>query len=166
MKKHALVVLALVTSSFAHAGAQDEMFLDVGLGTFSTEGKSLSEVKFAKLGIQEEIWDSFKHRFNVGGWLDQRGEGKTNAAFASYQLGFDVTNDVLEMGIFSGPGLISSTDTSLGGYFQFNETVYLGIRNPKSDESIGISYNHFSSAGLEMPNQGKDFMCLEIKFPF
>ena len=70
------------------------------------------------------------------------------------------------MGIFSGPTLISSTDVALGGYFQFNETAYLGIRDPNTDDSIGIAYNHFSSAGLESPNVGKDFMCLEIKFPF
>ena len=156
----------LFISGSALAGARDDVFLELGLGSFSTEGKSVSQVKFGKVGVQEELWDSFKHRLNAGVWLDNRGVGHTNSAFTSYQLGFDVQNSLLEMAIFSGPALISSTDTSLGGYFQFNETLYFGIRDPRSNNSIGVSYNHFSSAGLESPNQGRDFIGLEIKFPF
>lgn len=145
--------------------AQDEMFLDAGLGAFSTEGHSLSQVKFIKAGVQEDIWDTFEHKMNVGGWLDSRGEGRTSSAFIGYQIGFDVRNDILEVSVWSGPTLISSTDAALGGNFQFNETIFFGVRD-KHDNVIGMAYNHFSSAGLEMPNMGKDFMCLEIKFPF
>jgi hypothetical protein len=166
MNKHliAVVTLLIAVPAYAKNGA-DEFFIDAGLGTFSTEGHSLADVKFAKIGIQEDVWYALKQRFNVGAWLDKR-VGAADAGFVGYQLGFDVKNELFEMGIFSGPSLISATDSSLGGYFQFNETVFVGIRDPKSDDAIGVSYNHFSSAGLEMPNQGKDFMCLEIKFPF
>jgi hypothetical protein len=149
-------------SSVVHA--QDEMLVDAGLGAFSTEGKSLSQVKFAKLGIQEDLWYAVKQRVNFGGWIDDRKGPFANSAFTSYQVGFDVKNALFEMSVFSGPGLISATDSSLGGHFQFNETVFIGIKDTM-DESVGMAYNHFSSAGLEMPNQGKDFMCLEIKFP-
>jgi hypothetical protein len=158
MKKYAVAALMLANS--ASAG---EVLTDVGLGVFSTEGKSLSNVKFVKVGMQYDLYSPLVQRFNVGGWLDSRPYA-SNAAFGSYQLGLDVRNDVLEMGVFAGPGLISHTDSSLGGYFQFNETVFLGVKDPK-DNAIGISYNHFSSAGLETPNQGKDFVSLEIKFP-
>ncbi len=160
MNKFAL--LLILVSSIAHAKG-DELLLDAGLGAFSTEGYSLSQVKFAKIGLQEDLWYSLKQRFNVGGWLDNRGQGRTSSAFGGYQIGFDVQNDVFEASVFSGPSLISSPDVALGGIAQFNETVFFGIKD-KAGETIGMAYNHFSSAGLEMPNMGKDFMCLEIKF--
>ena len=147
-----------------HAHA-DEFFVDGGLGAFDTEGRSIAMVKFAKFGVQEDLLGPLKQRFNVGLWLDQRGQGYSNAAYGGYQLGFDVKNSVLEMGIFSGPTLISSTDAELGGLFQLNETFFFGIRDSEND-FIGAVYNHFSSAGLEMPNLGKDFIGLEIRFPF
>jgi hypothetical protein len=161
MNKFAFIILAMA----ATPAMASELYLDAGLGAFSTEGDTLSQVKFARVGVQGEILQALVQRFNVGGWLDQRGAGYTDSAFAGYQLGFDVRNDALEMAIFSGPTYISSSDVALGGNFQFNETIYVGIHDPKSDDSIGMAYNHFSSAGLEMPNLGKDFVCLEIKFP-
>lgn len=161
MSKFAFILILF--SSIAHAKG-DEILLDAGLGAFSTEGYSLSQVKFAKIGLQEDLWYSLKQRFNVGGWLDNRGQGRTSSAFGGYQIGFDVENDVFEASVFTGPSLISSTDVALGGILQFNETVFLGIRD-KSGDTIGMAYNHFSSAGLESPNLGKDFMCLEVKFP-
>lgn len=157
--------MVLVLLLPANAYCADDVFIDAGLGTFSTEGTSLSQVKFAKVGVQEDIWYALKQRFNGGGWMDTRGNGHTSSAFAGYQLGFAVPNDTFEMSIFSGPTLISSPDVALGGVFQFNETIFFGIRD-KDNESIGIAYNHFSSAGIESPNIGRDFMCLEIKFPF
>lgn len=154
--------MLLLATHVAHA--DEDVFLDGGLGAFSTEGKSPSQVKLIKLGLQEEVWYSFKERFNLGGWIDSRGLGNSSSAFGSYQLGFDVQNDLFEMGVFAGPALISTPDIMLGGCFQFNETLYLGIRDPKSHDSIGLSYNHFSSAGLESPNQGRDFLAVEVKF--
>lgn len=155
-----LIGLLLSTSAFA-----DEVIMDVGLGAFDTRSDNISQVKLAKVGIQEDVWYNLKQRFNVGGWVDQRGQGFGNSAFAGYQLGFDVRNDVFDASIFSGPTLISGTDELLGGHFQFNETMFLGIVD-KNDNAIGIAWNHFSSAGLEMPNLGRDFLGLEIKFPF
>jgi hypothetical protein len=155
----------LAAASTAAQADQSEAFLDAGLGTFSTEGSSLSQVKFAKLGINDNIYHALVQRFSVGAWLDARGEGRTSSAFTGYQLGFAVKNDLMEMAIYSGPCLISSSDTVLGGHLQFNETIFVGVHDAKSGDSIGVAYNHFSSAGLALPNLGRDFMGLEIKFP-
>ena len=143
----------------------DQISTEIGLGVFGTRGSSLSQVKFVKLGLQEDLWYSFKERFNVGGWTDSRGDGRSGSGFAGYQVGFEVTNDTFQASIFTGPTLISSPDIALGGILQFNETIFFGIVN-KQNETIGIAYNHFSSAGLEAPNLGRDFMGLQIKFPF
>jgi hypothetical protein len=153
---------AYISTAYAH---DDQYVMDAGLGSFGTEGSSLSQVKFLKVGIQEDLWEGLKQRFNGGAWLDSRGDGRTNSLFTSYQLGFEVSNNIFQASVFSGPALISSPDSDLGGIFQFNETIFLGIVD-KDYDSIGVSWNHLSSAGLEQPNQGKDFLCLEIKFPF
>ena len=154
----------MVMGCIAYAD-QDSIVTDVGVGEFGTKGSSLSQVKFAKVGWQEDLWYNLKQRMNAGGWIDTRELGYSSSAFAGYQLGFEVKNSVFEASVFSGPTLISSPDNALGGIFQLNETLFFGIVD-KDDNTIGIVYNHFSSAGLEMPNLGRDFMGIEIKFPF
>jgi hypothetical protein len=146
-------------------GQSDQIIVDGGLGILNTEGSGLSQVKFAKFGLQEDLWGALKQRFNAGVWLDSRGDGHSSSTFSGYQLGFEVSNEVLQASIFSGPNLISSPDVALGGMFQMNESIFLGIKDSDCN-SIGIVYNHFSSAGIEQPNLGKDFLGLEIKFPF
>jgi len=137
--------------------------LDAGLGIFNTEGSNLSQVKFGKLGLQEDLWYNLKQRFNVGAWLDSRGGGYTNSAFAGYQVGFQVDNQDYEGSIFFGPSLITNQDIALGGPMQFNASIFFGIKD-NGGNTIGFAYNHFSSGGLEMPNLGRDVGGLEIKF--
>jgi hypothetical protein len=158
-----LVLILMVLPSLAY-GQDDQVVMDFGLGIFGTEGSGLSQVKFAKVGLEEDVWNALKQRFNVGAWLDSRGGGRSNSGFTGYQLGFEVTNDVLQASMWSGPCIISQPDIALGGIVQFNETIFLGVVD-KDEDSIGVTYNHFSSAGLEMPNLGRDFLGLEIKFP-
>ncbi len=159
-----LILFFILVSLNCYADS-DQFVLDGALGVFNTKGSSLSQDKFAKLGVQEDLWFALKQRFNVGGWLDNRGPNYANTAFGGYQLGFEVSNDVLQASIWTGPTLLTATDSQLGGLFQFNETIFFGIKD-RDYESIGIVYNHFSSAGIENPNIGRDFMGLEIKMPF
>lgn len=165
MKKLLVLLLLPLFIGQVFAGERDQVVIDAGLGIFGTEGPSLSQVKFAKIGIEEDLWYALKQKFNGGGWLDSRGYGRSSSAFAGYQLGFEVENSLFEGSVWSGPTLISSPDIALGGYFQFNETVFFGIKDDRQ-ESIGFAYNHFSCASLCAPNLGRDFMGLEIKFPF
>jgi len=160
-----LLVAGMANAAYAAAAANDNIVIDGGLGIFNTQGDTLSDVKFVKIGLQRDLWYAFKQRFNGGLWLDSRGKDYNNSAFVGYQLGFEVKNDVLIASIFVGPSLISSPDADLGGPLQFNDSLFLGIVD-KFGDSIGVVLNHFSSAGLEMPNVGKNFLCLEIKFPF
>lgn len=162
--KHKILLLLLLMSSLAWAD-QDQIVTDVGLGAFSTKGPSLSQVKFAKIGWEEDLWGPFKQKFNTGAWLDSRGPQYSNSAFLGFQLGFEVSNDIFQGSIFTGPNVISNTDASLGGYLEFNESAFFGIVD-KDKDAIGIAWNHFSSAGLSSPNLGKDFIGLQIKCPF
>lgn len=161
--KHLLIfLLFFFLASYAHA---DQVVIDAGLGAFGTRGENVAQNKFAKIGIEEDLWYVIKQRFNGGLWLDSTGSGYKNSLFTGYQGGFEVTNDVLQASVWTGPSLITSPDEALGGILQFNETVFLGIVD-KDKNSIGVAWNHFSSGSLETPNLGRDYLSLEIKFPF
>jgi hypothetical protein len=160
-----IILLSLLLVGTAYGG-DDQIVTDVGLGSFGSRGASLSQDKFAKLGLQEELWNPFYQRFNVGGWLDTRGQGNSSAAFGGYQIGFEVTNDVFQGSVWTGPAVISGTDSELGGILEFNETIFFGVVD-KNQDSIGVAYNHFSDASIESgPNRGRDYIGLEIKCPF
>jgi len=160
--KYIVFICLFVSSAYAQP---DQISVDASLGVFGTEGSSLSQVKFAKVGWQEDVWGALKQKISGGAWLDTRGPGFSSSLFTGYQLGFEVTNEVFQASIWSGPAFITSPDQDLGGNFQFNETIFFGIVD-KNYDTVGIAYNHFSSGGLEMPNLGKDFLGLEIKWPF
>lgn len=157
-----LVFLFLLLSSVAWA---DEIVTDVGLGQFGSRGSSLSQDKFVKFGWQEDLYGPFKQRLNLGVWEDTRGAGYSSSIFTGYQLGFEVTNSVFQASVWTGPTIISATDQVLGGYLQFNETIFFGIVN-KDKDAIGVVYNHLSSGFLATPNLGRDYMGIEIKCPF
>ena len=156
--------IIIVLTCYPLRVAADDMVLDGGLGVFDSAKNSLSETKLLKVGIQEDLWYVLKQRFNTGFWLDNAGNGRTGSSFIGYQLGYEVKTDSLVASAWTGPGLISSPDSYLGGMLQFNETMFFGIHD-KQDNTMGFAYNHWSSAGIEMPNQGRDFVTLQLKFP-
>ena len=159
-----LLLILLLFSSQAFA-QQDQLVVDVGLGQFGSRGSSLSQDKFVKFGWQEDLWYVLKQRINLGAWEDTRGSGYNSAVFTGYQIGFEVTNDVLQGSVWTGPTILSSTDQVLGGYLQFNETIFFGIVD-KDRNAIGFAYNHFSSGFLSTPNLGRDYLGIQIKCPF
>jgi hypothetical protein len=158
------ITCAVVLACRAEARG-DELVIDGAVGVFNSGKSSLSETKFVKFAIEEPVWYALKQRFNAGMWLDNKGLGRMSSGFAGYQLGFQVTADTLEASVWSGPTLITTPDVYLGGPLQFNETLFLGVHD-KMGQTIGVAYNHFSSAGIEMPNIGRDFFGLEVRFKF
>jgi hypothetical protein len=101
----------------------------------------------------------------VGGYVDNSGEGRKGAAFAKLQIG---AAPGPEIGVFAkafvGPCLISSKDVLLGGYGQFCSDLGIGIRDRTSFVAIG--YSHISSAGLARPNKGRDYLLGEVGLRF
>jgi hypothetical protein len=159
---HTLIFLCTIVYSGQVYAQDDQIFVDGGLGVFNSGKNSLSETKTLAIGLQEDLWGPLKQRGAVGAWLDNAGQGKSSSAFASGQLGFEVDHQGLIGGIFSGPAVISNTDVLLGGHFQFMEDLHLGIQD--RNNYIGVFYRHLSSAGLEMPNIGRDLVGIEIRF--
>ena len=159
-----LSILIILISSTVYA-ENDQIVVDGGIGVFNSAKRSLSETKSFTLGIQEDLYGPLKQRVTVGGWIDNGGDGRSGSALVSGQLGFEVNRDGLVAGIFSGPTFITNRDALLGGHFQFMDDLHLGIQD-KNSNYIGVMYRHLSSAGIEMPNYGRDVMGLELRFPF
>jgi len=151
-----LVVLFLIPT-FTRS---DEMLFDVGLGALDTS----SSMKFFSVGIQEDLWGPLKERASCGGWVDSSA-GASSSGFFSGQLGFEVDSGSLTGDAFFGPGSITQTDVLLGGYFQFESSLELTFHDINRN-GMGVFFRHFSSAGFEMPNQGRDVLGLELIFPF
>jgi len=51
----------------------------------------------------------------------------------------------------------------LGGHFQFMDEFHLGLQDVGGGGGGG-GYRHLSSAGLEMPNIGRDLVGIELRF--
>lgn len=159
MKLYALM-LSIIFANVARA----DTVISFGFGVFGTANDGTSQVKIFRLSEEEDIWRPIKRRISGGIWADQRNDGNATSLFGTYQIGFHVEASQLEAALYTGPCLITTPDASLGGYFQFNHTLLLAIRDAAGN-SIGVSYNHFSNAGLNKPNLGKDFAALELKIP-
>lgn len=157
-----MIILILLVSIKSYA-QDDQYILDGGVGVFHSAAKGLSETKMLSLGMQEDIWGPLKQRGTIGGWLDNYSHGRKDSGFVSGQLGFEVNNNGWVAGVFSGPSLISSPDALLGGVLQFMDDFHFGLQDRDSNY-VGVFYRHFSSAGIETPNIGRDLIGVEFRF--
>jgi hypothetical protein len=157
--KYLIVLLFFVTVQPLYA----DSLVDVGLGVFNSGKNSPSETKFAAIGYQGDFWGALKNRLNLGGWIDNVGNGRGSSAFVAAQIGFEVESNGWCSSVFIGPALIGSPDSYLGGRFQFYDSLNFGIKD-KDSNYIGISYRHISSAGIHDRNIGRDVLGIEIRF--
>ena len=147
-----LLILLLTAPAYA---VNDQYVVDAGIGISNS-----AKMRTASLGIQEDLWDAVKQRGTIGFWGGGPG---TSSFFAAGQLGFEVNNRGTVASIFSGPALISNTDSMLGSYLEFVTDLHLGLQDGNMNY-LGLFYRHVSSAGLAEPNVGRDIVGLEIKF--
>jgi len=127
------------------------------------EGESLGSTKSIFIANQNQWFGPFSDQYEVGVWFDNTGiKGRKSSGLLGYSLGVNVNSGYLFGQAFIGPSLISHTDSNLGGHFQFNNDIAFGLRDPESQSTIGINYKHVSSAGLELPNKGRDFLMFRV----
>lgn len=129
-----------------------------GLGMINS--KLTSQVK--PFSLREEIpvvW-SIKEAKEIGMWSDTgKNQGRTSSGFGQYELGVKPESDHFYVKAFYGLALITSPDSQLGGIIQFGGDAGFGFQDKLS--FVGLNYKHISSAGLEMPNKGRDNIQLE-----
>lgn len=160
MKIIALVLMLCTAATTAHA---DDIYLTGALGVFNSGKSSLSETKFANVGYRTDLgW--FKQQAEIGGWVDRAGGGRSDSAYGAYQLGWEVNGPCIAR-IMTGPAWITTPDAYLGGRFEFKEDIYVGEED-KDGRTIGVKYNHLSSAGIYTPNLGRDLLGIEIGIRF
>lgn len=87
--------------------------------------------------------------------------GRKDSFYGALSWGYRVH---LPLGLFAsaffGPGFITHPDTQLGGRFQFFHDVNVGVM--QDGFGMGLGFRHLSSAGLNRPNIGRDFLCMRF----
>jgi len=151
-----------VISINAHA----ESFIKYGIGVAGSAKDSIAESKTIALGYKEKLLGAFAYQLEGGFWTDSRKDlGRTGSAFASSSLGLNIEAGYFYTHAFCGPAVITDKDSMLGGHFQFNNDIGLGVKD-KDGYSMGVNYKHISSAGIFTPNQGRDFLTIKLGVPF
>lgn len=141
-----------------------DSYVSAMAGVFNSGKSSLSETKLINFGYRNELGFGFSYQFEGGGWADRVGQGRSSSGYVATQLGVQAGDSLISR-LMIGPAIITSPDDYLGGYFQFTEDFFVGITG-KSGNTVGVKYKHFSSAGIEMPNVGRDFFGFEASIPF
>jgi Lipid A 3-O-deacylase (PagL) len=162
LRQLAVFTALIFTILYAMSAKADEVYLTGAVGVFNSGKSSLSETKYTAAGYRTSLgW--FKQDLELGGWID-RVPGRSGSAYSAYQVGWEVDGPMI-MRVMTGPAFISTTDEYLGGHFQLKDDFYLGIKDTEG-RTMGVKYNHISSAGIETPNIGRDFFGLEIGLSF
>jgi hypothetical protein len=119
--------------------------------------------KIFGLGYQNEILADFIYSGEVD-ILSVPSNPSPASYFASAGLGLKLDFNTTFAAVTWGPAYLSQPDQELGGRFQLTQDFTLGIQDGYS--TIGVGYKHISSAGIEKPNRGKDFLYLRIGVKF
>lgn len=156
----AIVFLSILAATPALA---DEGFFDFGVGVANSAKQHTGEVKVGSIGLREEIYQGIYWQYKLGYFGDGSGDpGRHGSIYASMGPGMLIDLRPIEMRAGYGIAAISKPDSYLGGRFpQFQGEVYFGFRDHRGN-GIGVEYQHISSAGFVTPNQGRDFVVLQL----
>ena len=160
MKYYLLLLFLPLTTS-----ADSSVFMKYGVGIGNSGISTLSETKMISLGVSDSIASGFRHKAEAGYWYDFRTDlNRRSSFFGSYQLGFEIKNDIFVVDSYHGIGGVSSVDAYLGSNLQFFHDVCLGLNGNKG-KSISVCYKHISNAGLfSYVNVGRDFINVRLGF--
>lgn len=157
----ATIAVGLLTAKITLAGS----FFRYGVGVFGSAEHSRAEVKSFSLGYEEDWLGPLIVQYEVGIYADQIGGGRSSSGYGNVSTGVQVNPGYLVMRSTWGVGAITTPDTMLGGWFQFNQDLLVGVRDDRGN-MIGLDYKHISSAGIYSPNQGRDFLVVHVEIPW
>lgn len=154
-----LLLFFLLLASFS--AAQADIVLSVGVGKGITEEHGTPFERAAAIGYEFQTPIGIFIRPEVGGFVDFSGRG-LSSFWGSPLVGVRAVSQVgpaLHLAI--GPAYLQNPDQILGGHFQFS--LEGGIELKDENFSIGLCWKHLSSAGIEMPNNGRDFIVAQVR---
>ena len=156
-----MVLALLLISNITNAGT----FARYGVGVFRSQDYSSTAVKSFSLGYTDKILGPIIYQYEGGYFGDSSGYGRNGGGFGNVGLGVEADPGYFVLRSTWGLGLITTPDSMLGGPFQFNHDFLLGVRGDNG-ALIGLDLKHMSSAGLEKPNLGRDFLLIHVELPF
>ena len=156
-----MLLALLLVPDVASAGT----FARYGVGVFRSQDYSSSAVKSFSVGHEENILGPVISQYEVGYFGDSSGHGRNGGGFGDVGLGLEANPGYFVLRSTWGVGAITTPDSMLGGPFQFNHDFLLGVRGDNG-ALIGLDLKHMSSAGLEKPNLGRDFLLIHVELPF
>jgi len=152
-----LFLLILLCSPICRAY---ELGLKYGVGFGLPNATDNTEAKLLSFEASNELGSLFRHKLSLGAWFDPHPEfNRSSAAFGAYSAGLRVEAGYLYIENYFGFGWISQVDSMLSTSFEFTEEIGAGIKDEKG-RFIGIEYRHFSNAGIQLPNKGRDFILI------
>ena len=160
MKKLLLALLFLIPSV-----AHGDSFFRYGVGVFDSAQYGRAETKSFSLGYEEQWFGPIIRQMEAGLFADEGGNGRKSSGYANYSIGVEANPGYLVMRSLWGVGAISTPDSMLGGWFEFNQDLLVGVKDDKGN-MIGLDYKHMSSAGIYDPNKGRDFLLVHVEIPF
>jgi len=114
---------------------------------------------FFNAGVETYFQKHYTHKLEAGFWSDNQ-KGHSGAFYGSLLLGRrlgDYTG--LNATFMVGVVVMTAPDALLSTPFQFTEEVNVGYKQWQ----FGIK--HFSNAGIELPNVGRDYLYLRYLVP-
>lgn len=144
----------------------EALSLKYGVGVAESAKDGHSETKTMSFAYRNSIMGPFVYVVNTGFWTDTRSDlNRHGSLFGSIGPGLYVDAGSVYGEASCGLGVISQKDSMLGGRFpQFDNNMGVGIKD-KNNYAIGLNYHHVSSAGIEKPNRGRDFIEVKLTFP-
>ena len=160
------IVLCYLFASFVSYG-HSETFFKYGAGFSAPDQTHIGQVSLLSVGQQKDFfYNVFDYKVELGGWYDDtKHRGARNSFFGSGSVGVDVDARNVYANWFFGGGLITTPDSSLGGYFQLFHDAEIGLQS-YSKKRIGVFFKHISDAGIRKPNKGRNFLGLKASLPF
>lgn len=145
------IIIALLP--FLSFSNERNINLKVGRGIANSKDGS-----YYAVSSQQKFLYVFTDQFELGAYTN------SFSGLAAYSLGIHLNKEVFYIEGLSGIGVITRTDSLLGGYFQFFHDVGMGLEN-SGGFCAGVGYKHISSAGISTPNLGRDYLYLKLGIP-
>lgn len=162
MKKFVLLITGLfLIPNIAFSGT----FARYGIGVFRSNEYGSAAVKSFSVGHTESLLGPVIQQVEGGYFGDSSGHNRKGSGFGNYGVGLEANPGYFVLRSTWGVGAITSPDSMLGGPFQFNHDLLLGVKGDNG-ALIGVDLKHISSAGIELPNLGRDFLLIHLELPF
>lgn len=155
------ILLKVSMVAYLPSAAAEEL-ISYGLGIFHSAENWPTETKVFRLAHRQEIDTMTYYMIEWGLWVDTAGNGRLSSTYVAGSIGVRVDLKPFFIANSLGLGAVAIPDAYLGGAFpQFTEELTIGVQG-SNRTTIGLSYKHFSSAGIVSPNMGRDFVLLTI----